>query len=291
MKNSFYYTELQLYAKAFEALTPEEKEQNCLLFSDAVELILVLHQVALKEGLLQLEEAAMSFDDSIPYHHYIADLILSVVDGIDPQSIEDDALLRYSAKGLKGVEGWLYLIYLLGALLIQAGEPDRRIEHKLLAALPREAEELYRKQKKEKETSQGPDMSLVESLYVGELAVTPEQEHYLLLKTCDSALISLDDEEQLALYFFGDFDFTTLITAMKGLSGPARKQLLSMYPPADAVKLAERYINMGPISMSKIAEAVRQIFSEIIRLIKEGKLEIPYDKDPERYSWINLIRK
>ncbi|MBE5951187.1 MAG: hypothetical protein E7260_06270 [Lachnospiraceae bacterium] len=298
MMNQFYYNELQLHAKNFETLSPEEKEHNCSLFINAVDILLQLHRIAFKEGLLQLEEVAMHFGDDVPYHQYLSDMIIAVIDGNEPKLVEDFALLRYSAKGLRGVEGWVFLIYLLGTLQIQAGENEMRTEQKLLAMMPKEAEELYQKREEEKaaeKAAKDPDMLFIASLFDGELAVGPEHEHYLLIKTCNSAIISLESKTLRALLREGNISDSTLATAMKGFSGQARKQILTTffhsYSSLDAVLLARQYMNMEPVSFSEIAEATQTIFSKLLNLMREGKIVIPYDEDPERYSWLDLVRK
>lgn len=100
----------------------------------------------------------MHFGDNVPYHPDLSDMILAVIDGNEPKLVEDFALLRYSAKGLRGVEGWIFLIYLLGTLQIQAGENEMRTEQKLLAMMPKEAEELYQKHEEEKVAKEAAEM-------------------------------------------------------------------------------------------------------------------------------------
>ena len=59
----------------------------------------------------------------------------------------------------------------------------------------------------------------------------------------------------------------------------------------DAVMLANFFTHAEENDDSEIAEATQEIFSKLIQMIKEGNIKIPYDENPERYSWLDLVRK
>ncbi len=67
-----------------------------------------------------------------------------VVDGTEPDAVEDIALKRYFAREYKGLESFLYLLYLDGMLNIQAGENPYVFREKIFSVMPEQVNEKLR---------------------------------------------------------------------------------------------------------------------------------------------------
>ena len=250
------------------ASVEEIQERNqCLI--DIIDEVTYLSNVGRKEGLLALECAAYDMDKSS--QKYMKNLIELIVDGTDPVLVEEISLMKYIANNAKAYEGLAYLMQLVGGLAIQQGENPRVIEEKLLAMIPDEAEDIFRKRKeselksKYEQIKEDINMSKVEQLYVGELNTEiidlgyPELEKldYLIKVICDRSL-------QRALR---EIDNADLELAMKGLSGEARHHVFINMLKRLCVMVAEDMEEMGRCRKSDIGEAARKLYGIFMRLI------------------------
>ncbi|MGN0339226.1 MAG: hypothetical protein ACI4D0_01895 [Lachnospira sp.] len=118
--------------------------QGTELLNKAVEIIIKFSNMARKGGLLVLEETACELEDKNG-NNYLKAMIMLIVDGTEPQLVEDISAARYFSNGLNGYEGLQYLVFLVGSLAIQAGENPRVVEEKVLALLPEHISSEYRK--------------------------------------------------------------------------------------------------------------------------------------------------
>ena len=64
-------------------------------------------------------------------------LMRLIVDGTDPDLIEEMALMKYFASAIKDYSALQHLIMMIGAAAIQAGENPRVLEEELALALPK----------------------------------------------------------------------------------------------------------------------------------------------------------
>ncbi len=122
-----------------------EKEQ---LLVETLQKILELSQIARKEGLLSLEEAIGELPDKGGYDT-LKMLLELVVDGADPDLVEEMALMKYFASGSKGYDAFQYLMIMIGAADIQAGGNPRITEEKMLYAMPEKVAAAFRKHREQ----------------------------------------------------------------------------------------------------------------------------------------------
>lgn len=250
----------------------EVNEKNQGLLLDSVRKIISLSNTARREGLLALEDAVSNFTEA-GGEKYIKSMILLIVDGTDPELVEEIGWVRYFSSGIKDYDAVSYLLCLTGALAIQAGENPRLTEVKLLAMIPEELTDVYRKKEEEKVHScpkKESDMSRVEALYKGELAVEPDDDSYFLMKLADYAFRKIDDRGMQRL--LQNVDKHDLALAMKGLSGEARQCFLKNVSQQFAVMIAEDMEFMGAVRVRDVAVATRNIFNTLLKLISYGEI-------------------
>ncbi len=78
---------------------------------------------------------------------YFSELLMLVIDGIEPDLIKEYGLSRYFAANLAGYEGIIYLIYFKGSLMIYEGADPVIVELILGAMLPENVRKLYTERK------------------------------------------------------------------------------------------------------------------------------------------------
>ena len=98
--------------------------------------ILRLSVVARDEGLLALEAEVNKPDPSVDPDGFLRMLILLVVDGLDPELLEEDGLCRYAALNTSGYRGFILLMCIRGTLMIQFGHNRNTIATGLKAMCP-----------------------------------------------------------------------------------------------------------------------------------------------------------
>lgn len=251
-----------------------EREIGNKLLVDIVEEMCDLSNIGRKEGLLALEEAVWNLDDVVN-GKYLKSMVMLIVDGTDPELVEELGTARYFAANVIGYDALQYLVMLFGSLAIQAGENPRIIEEKLLSLIPEEASQIYRKkQEKTRESKPSPsaelDVDILEQYYNGGIAATPGDAFYFQIKVADYTIKSLDDRSIQRV--LRDVDNCDLALAMKGLSGEVRRRLFNNLSRRLAVMIAEDMEFMGPVRMKDVSVAVIKIFNIIIKLISRGEV-------------------
>ncbi|MBO5354350.1 MAG: hypothetical protein J6A77_13750 [Lachnospiraceae bacterium] len=128
-----------ILGKAKNHLLEGEKprEQNLAAVIHVLQQILKASATARKEGLLALEEyanesrAGGTFADL-----FLADTLLFIVDGTEPELLKKILTNRILVQGPDTLEGYLCYIILEGSLYIQAGENPRLIEEIMYSYIP-----------------------------------------------------------------------------------------------------------------------------------------------------------
>ncbi|MCR5324965.1 MAG: hypothetical protein K6E85_17040 [Lachnospiraceae bacterium] len=105
-------------------------------FCETIDLLIELSNIARREGLLTLEEAAYHLSWKKEPEKHLKRMILLVVDGTDPEVLEEICGGTYFSNCFDGYEGMVYLLYIYGIMAIQAGENPRAIEGRLFSLLP-----------------------------------------------------------------------------------------------------------------------------------------------------------
>ena len=204
--------------------TDLQKNEEMLL--ESVKKVMELGWIARQEGLLALEDAVCDISVESK-EHILKQLIVMLVDGTEPQVLEEIALSRYYAHLYTDYEALQYLIYLEGVLSIQANEGLKILEERLKVMLPEnmyvryslelERVKLEEEQKKEK--------NLIENLCKGERLWNPNEHGYYVCKLLDYFICDVTDRELQRI--LRETENFTLSLAMKGMSGEARKHIFA----------------------------------------------------------------
>ncbi len=256
-------------------------KQGTELLNKAVEIIIKFCNMARKGGLLVLEETACELEDKNG-NNYLKAMIMLIVDGTEPQLVEEISAARYFSNGLNGYEGLQYLVFLVGSLAIQAGENPRVIEEKVLALLPEHISSEYRKNHDEYSIETGEkrkpeqDMSVVKKHCTGESPVKFGEDGYFLASVMEYIFTSIDDRSIQRI--LRDVDNCDLTIAMKGLSGKSRERIFNNLSERLAVMIAEDLDHIGPVRVKDVIESTYKIFSIIIKLINSSEIISPDEK-------------
>lgn len=287
-----FYVEL---GKRFEEIrqmeqnaTPDETQVRHSRLIEIIDELAYLSHIGRRDGLLALEEAACEMDKKT----YLNIMIMLIVDGTDPKLIEEICYMKYMANGYKVYEGLEYMMQMIGVLAIQRGENPRIIEERLLAMVPSEVEQIFRKREEDKIKSwykqkiEELDMSKVEMLYEGELNSKIVEAGYPELEKLDYLLRYISDRSlQRALR---EVDIFYLQLAMKGLSGEGRHRVFSNMSKRLCVMVAEDMEKWGRGCKSDIGGAAQKFYYIFMKLIDCG--EILAEESDEIYDLYHEYR-
>ena len=264
------FKELRESNKIIQTKLDEEQKKECYnLLAATTEKVLELCNLARKEGLLALEEETQNLEE-LQNEKHLKSMMMLIVDGTDPELVEEISTARMFASNMQGAEELNYLIMLMGCLSLQRGENPRIIEEKLLALLPEEAVDVYRERQKIKETKKESTTDSLERYYQGEIAVQPEDAFYYEVKIADYAIRTIDDRGIQRV--LRDIDNCDITIAMKGLSGEARRRLLQGMSKRLATMIIEDMEFMGPVRMKDVVLSISKIYGVIVRLLSVGDI-------------------
>lgn len=154
MKDIFYL-ELREKIKEIEAIRHEQSQaentqcDNNLL--SVINLLIDISNVSRREGLLALEET-VHHSAHAPGAKYFTPMIMQIVDGMEPELVEDINLTKYFSGNLKADDGLIFLMYLKGVLSLQSGENPRILEQKLKAMVPENVVSAYEEEQQRENT-------------------------------------------------------------------------------------------------------------------------------------------
>ena len=247
----------------------KRKEAGSNLLLETFEKMMELTNVSRKEGLLSLEETCNKLED-IGSNIYLKTMIMLVVDGTDPELVEQLCLSRYFSLNLDGYEGVQYLAMMVGSLAIQAGENPRIIEERLKALIPEEVVGAFEKKHSQRKKAKydfaiEDSLSSIEDLYIGDISAKPSDAYYYQIKIADYAIKSMDDRSIQRV--LRDVDNYYLTLAMKGLSGEARRRIFINLSPRVAAFIADDMESMPVVDSKEIGDAIVKIYSDIVNLI------------------------
>ena len=269
MRTTYYeelrrvHEEIRQFDKKADASVREEK---CRGLTEAVERVLDLAYTARKEGLLMLEEAMEQMEDT-GCNPFLKSLVILVVDGTDPEELRNIGMTRYFCSDVTDYDSLVCLLYLEGALGIQAGNNPRILEEKEIVMLPDEVYCRYRRKLAEEqqkvyvESTEG----MIERLCSGKRLWNPGDNGYFVMKLADYALCDTDDRGVQRL--LREVDNMDLTIAMKGLSGDARRRIFDNLSERLVHMVAEDMEAMGPVRALDVLESVQKLLTTLIRLV------------------------
>lgn len=278
---------------------PEPNKEKDTELITAVYAIIELSHVARKEGLLALEEVVISDadDKTAPLMTYLRTVTGLIIDGNDPELVEEIGYNMLIGSQAVGYEALIRLIYLKGMLSIQAGENPRMIAVKLMTMLPEWVLELLRKdcgnddnddydfyfikspsfppifRKKKKDDTDAKKKDPIEELCsIEKIALNDTDECYFEMRILEHMLKTMDDNAiQRVLREFGNEDIELM---MKGLSGEANACIIRNLSHNKAILLAEEVVFMEPVRLKDVRDAGRKILETMLKLEMRGEIII-----------------
>lgn len=263
-----YYEELRKNCSESTKFTVEQMEKVI----NAVKNVLTFLKLARKEGLLYLEEVCESLDKETE-EKYFVELLMLVVDGINPSLISDYALSRYFAANLSGYEGIIYLIYYKGVLMIETGEQPAMVEKIVESMLPENVRKLYMEKKREEteklKKSEQEDLLYKIDVVCSKNPEADEKEHTLL---SEASLVFENKSDQIIQRILREVDNNDLAVAMKGLSGNACRRIFDNLSNRLAAIIVDDIESMESVKKSDINESVIKIMNVVLKLAKAGEI-------------------
>ncbi len=267
-----HYEELRRLHREIKELTKEE-EASLL---QAVWNICRLAAIARKEGLLALEETVLEGEE-YQGEEFLKFLLLLVLDGTEPADIRDMGWRRYYVSLQEGCDALCSLIYLEGALVIQAGNNPRIVEEKMKSFLPETLygafEELLKGE--EKKQCEETTREMIERVCAGKRLWNPKDDGYFVMKLIDYTLCDLGDKEIQRL--LREIDNVKLALALRGLSGDARRRIFDNMSERLVRLVIEDMEYMGPVRAIDIVATAQEMLMIIIRLYDRAEILGEYE--------------
>ncbi len=245
----------------------------------AYDTILHFSNAARQEGLLALEEKAAKLDKNINNEPdlFFKFLIMMVVDGTEPALIEEAGMNRCIAFNLPSYNGLIRLMYLKGALMIQAGNNPAAIRCFLKTMMPLNILKVL----EQKENNDALPESLIQLKKEKNLIASlcrenekiDEHDHSIIGQTAITIEKLSDNEIQRILR---EIDNNTLSVAMKGFSGTVRKKFFDNLSSRLGHLIAEDMVYMGPARLRDVEKSCAKIMETYIKLAGSGEITSTY---------------
>jgi len=270
--NEFWYEKLENMYKEIAEDSISESQIDSVI--EVYDRLMNFSNRARNEGLLAIEEAGESLNYNDDLQSFFGLLIMLVVDGTDPQDVFGIGMNKILAMNMQGLNGLMAMMYLHGALIIQAGYNNYIADKYLKSYMPpaimkeyvrRECENALPKALAEVEQ----DQELIQSLCKngGEIEKT---DHSIVGETAKSLLLLTDKDMQRLLR---DISNSDLSVAMKGLPGRARAQIFDNMSHRLAVMLAKAIEYMGPVRMRDVEDCCVHIMKTLLKLSDCGEIQ------------------
>jgi hypothetical protein len=246
-----------------------EEGKKSLLY--AVEEVMRLRKIGSTEGLLALDEAgkALKEDEDHPGCRHLQRMMQLVVDGVDPDLVEEISLARYFVSGVRKYEAVQYMVFLTGALSIQAGDMEHIAEAKMLALVPNAVENEYLARKEETDKATHPDGNY-ERFFETD-GIRRGEQYYDLIHITDCIISQMSDEDTAV--FVKNVDIHVLELLFRVCSGKCIRHVFTVLDKETRDFIAEDLDKASPVHMSRIADATRNILTKLFNLIIAGKIE------------------
>ena len=265
-------------------------KSNEQMILNATKKMLELCRIARREGLLALEEevADISIDSE---YEILKQLIILIVDGTDAEVLKGIGMARYYGSLYTDYMALRYLIYIEGALSIQAGDNPRIVEEKLKVMLPHNMYAMYsaKQQEEELEIESKKSENLIEKLCKCERLWNIDENGYYVSRLLDYVLCDMPNKDVQRL--MREVDNVVLSFAMKGISGNARKRIFDNLSERLGKYIAENMVHMAPVRAIDIVDAMQKMLNKLIKLVDAGELYGNYGYLEPFYNVINIDTK
>ena len=299
MNTNLIMTELReqhrLLREREKGLKPAEQRRLHQPILEVARRVLELSEIGRKQGLLALEEAAHEHRNGEIYT-YINMLVLYIVDGTDPDIVEELGLFKYFSTDPEPYLALEMLMSLIGMLAVQAGENPRVVYSRMENIMPKDLEGIILEEKKRKEEEKlaaAERMSCsaeeFDRICRGNIHLAPTDEGFAQLSILDKIICKLDDRSIQAVFRNKPIE-EVLAFGVKGLSGEARRKLFLNL----SARKADELVNMleGPMSLADengdylvtderekalIGDVAVGALTEIYTLDEQGVIAVPGD--------------
>lgn len=214
------YTVLENRRKGFS----QEEAEQCYA---VLERLATLQLIAKKEGLLALEEYGCELDKKDAVLQFLKDCLLLIVDGSDPEDVEQILSKRIVFHGTDTFRAYLEYVILSGGLMIQAGKHERILLDSLLSCVPEECrEEADRRMENARDSYRSElrnrNMSNIKRWY-------PRKSNNPFLPIVIDKLNRIDDDEMKHLLEW--MDFTDILILLTYVPEGIRTRMLNQAVP------------------------------------------------------------
>lgn len=258
---SIYYMEVR---DRIREITNFQEDGEMLI--RASDKIMEMVYIARKEGLLAMEEERNHLGEE-DFLHYFREMLLFLVEGVEPDTIQDICLSKYFTLDLKGAEGLVFLIFLTGTLAIQAGESEYVVTKRLQSLLPAQVLESYKPKTWNVEPSH---IERMEQLCQREPTFDRKSDDYFLSHMADYTFANLTDADMQRL--LKDVKNNDLVIALKGMDGKASKKIFANLNPALQKMIVEDLDYMGPVRAVDVIASKQKILNILVNLIGNGEI-------------------
>ena len=274
-KNSgIFYQEIRSNSKTVSDLAKKD-EAVLSSISDAVQTLVWLAEQAIKEGLLWLDEAVQEERVSkLLLSYELKRMIDLIVDGTDPELVEDISMKRYFSRNYDGLEGFLYLVYLDGVLNIQSCINPRVFRESVLSFMPdlvgAEMDRVIEEENKAMAKTAEERWSALFQERAPKVEMSAEYYTFRMLDFCLSAMSDVDMRR-----FLMDVENMDVVVAMKMLGGSAYKKIHDNMSERLRIMLIEYFECMRPIKMNDIADTDCKLLQILFRLGEKKEISVP----------------
>lgn len=261
-----FFTELKNKCTEINNCETDTAKVNAVI--KAYGTILHFADMARQEGLLRLEEELEKLDIHNPPEMFFNFMLTMVMDGSNPRLILNAGLNRCIAFNYPSYEGLMNLMFLSGALMIQAGEDIWTIKQYLKSLLPPciltalEEKECKNTIPKDLEETEAKKNILQDLCNDKEMADGYE---YSLAGQTSAALTKLSDKDIQRL--LREIDNKDISVAMKVLTGKARKRIFDNMSGRLAIMIAEDMEYIEPVPLMQADESCAKILKTLVRLV------------------------
>ena len=281
MSSELFYKEIQ---KNILAVPEEDRHELDDRLMNALIQMYDLSCAARKEGLIALEKASCTISETGMKRH-LKKMISVIIDGIEPSLAEEIFFLRYYSCCFTSEEALEYLLYMNGAMSIQAGENPWVMEEKLMQLLSERGRDNYRKNIREcredcwgvRDPSKEQVEKVIEPLLEGEIIIPPDTEGYY--EACLLDYIVRHADGKIIQRILRDVDNRDVVYAMQGLGGEARRCIFSNLSNRLAIMIAEDITADRERYLGPIMGSVKKMLHVCLVLQRNGEVVLcPGDK-------------
>ena len=284
MKTDVIFAELQKQHQQMreleKGLSAEEKRQKHQVFAETAKEIIGMGNIARREGLLALEEAAWGLPEE---KVLLKKVIMYIADGTDPEWLLEISLAKYFSMEQDACQAISNLMTILGMSYVQQGLNPRMLNEILENIIPEDVVgDMYNNENQSRADKKNYVVSGEEQLCNGNIRVREKEEGYKEILRCDNLIKKLSDRGLQKV--LDKIRKRTLNQVARGISGEARRSLfknLSTNNTHELVKylLEEKKENMQEYLEEKweireVAEAAREVNVVIDYLKYEGEIYV-----------------